>query len=161
MNHVTRNNIAKARILVVDDEEPLREIFVSMLVTAGFDCREAGNGLEALQLLHAGEKFDLVLTDTMMQGLDGFALLERIKVEFPEMPVVMGSAVHDISVILMALRKGAYDYLPYPFKDREELLDMVRRALADDHANKEHKVYVSNLEAQIAKLTEQLRTRTT
>jgi CheY-like chemotaxis protein len=51
MNHVTRNNIAVARILVVDDEEPLRGIVVSMLVTAGFECREAANGLDALRLL--------------------------------------------------------------------------------------------------------------
>jgi response regulator of citrate/malate metabolism len=49
--------------------------------------------------------------------LDSFGLLERTKAEFPEMPVVMGSALHDISVILIAVRKGAYDYLLYPFKD--------------------------------------------
>jgi len=159
MNHLTRNNIGTARILVVDDEEPMREIVVSMLVTAGFECREASNGLEALRLLQAGEKFDLMLTDTMMEGLDGFGLLERTKIEFPEMPVVMGSALHDISVILISLRKGAYDYLLYPFH-REELLDMVRRALEDDHVKQEHKAYVAKLEAQIAQLTEQLRVRT-
>jgi CheY-like chemotaxis protein len=94
MNHLTRNNIAAARILVVDDEEPLRGIVVSMLVTAGFECREAANGLDALRSLQAGEKFDLMLTDTMMEGLDGFGLMARTKVEFPEMPVVMGSALH-------------------------------------------------------------------
>jgi PleD family two-component response regulator len=54
MNHLTRNNIAAAGILVVDDEEPLRGIVVSMLVTAGFECREAANGLEALPSLQAG-----------------------------------------------------------------------------------------------------------
>jgi DNA-binding NtrC family response regulator len=160
MHNLTRSNIAAARILVVDDEEPIREIVVSILSGAGYECREAANGLEALQLLHAGEKFDLMLTDVMMDRLDGIGLLERTKVEFPEMPVVMGSPVNDISVILIGLRKGAYDYLLYPF-NREELLDMIRRALEDHRLKQAHKAYVANLEAQVAKLTEQLRIRTT
>jgi DNA-binding NtrC family response regulator len=161
MTGLTDNDISTARILLVDDEETILEIVGSILRGAGFECREAANGLQALQLLRDGEKFDLMLTDTMMSGLDGIGLLERTRVEFPEMPVVMGSALHDLSVILTCLRKGACDYLLYPFNDREELLDMVRRALEHDRANKEHKVYVANLEAQIVNLTEQLRIRTT
>ena len=52
-----------------------------MLVTAGFECREAVNGLDALRSLHAGEKFDLMLTDTIMEGLDGFGLMARTKLD--------------------------------------------------------------------------------
>ena len=160
MTDVTQSNIAVGRVLVVDDEEPIREIVVSMLVSAGFECREAMSGLEALRLLESGERFDLMLCDVMMNDLDGIGLLERVRVAYPDMPVVMGSAVHDLSVILTCLRRGACDYLLYPFKDREELLDVVRRALEDQRSKQAQKTYVSHLEAQVAELTERLRDQT-
>ena len=70
--------------------------------------------MEALALLESGEEFELMLSDLMMANLDGIGLLERTKERFPEMPVVMVTAVHDISVALAAIRNGAYDYLLKP-----------------------------------------------
>jgi DNA-binding NtrC family response regulator len=119
---------AKERILVVDDEEPIREIICSMLTSAGYRCRTANDGLEALAMLDSGEQFDLLLTDIMMPNLDGIGLLEQAKEKFPDMPVVLESAVHDISVLLAFIRRGGYDYLLSPF-EREQLLNVVRRAL--------------------------------
>jgi len=115
------------RILVVDDEEPIREIVSSMLSFANYQCRQAASGLEALALLDSGEEFELMLSDLMMAELDGIGLLERTKERYPDMPVVMVTAVHDISVALAAIRNGAYDYLLKPF-EREQLLATVRRA---------------------------------
>ena len=92
--------MAADRILVVDDEESIREIVSSMLATAGYKCHQAGSGNEALALLESGEKFELMLSDLMMANLDGIGLLERTKERFPDMPVVMVTAVHDISVAL-------------------------------------------------------------
>jgi len=69
-----------------------------------------------------------MLSDLMMADLDGIGLLERTKEKFPDMPVVMVTAVHDISVALAAIRNGAYDYLLKPF-EREQLLNAVGRAL--------------------------------
>src|ERR1700722_16877727 len=129
MTGLSENDISKARILIVHDQETIRETIHSILRSEGFECQEATNGLQALQLLCAGEKFDLMLTDTRMDGLDGIGLLERTRVEFSEMPVVLVGAQHDVKVIVIGLRKGAYDYLIYPFKDREELLVVVRRTL--------------------------------
>jgi cyclic di-GMP phosphodiesterase len=86
------------RILVVDDEETIREIVSAMLTTAGYKCQQAGSGMEALALLESGEEFELMLSDLMMANLDDIGLLERTKERFPEMPVVMVTAVHDISV---------------------------------------------------------------
>src|SRR3984893_1697215 len=114
------------RILVVDDEETIREIVCSMLTTASYKCLQAASGMEALALLESGEEFELMLSDLMMANLDGIGLLERTKERFPEMPVVMVTAVHDISVALAAIRNGAYDYLLKPF-EREQLLATVRR----------------------------------
>ena len=88
------------RILVVDDEEPIREIVASMLGTAGYACKQAGSGMEALAVLNSGEDFELMLSDLMMADLDGIGLLERTKEKYPDMPVVMVTAVHDISCLL-------------------------------------------------------------
>src|SRR5207237_616993 len=104
------------RILIVDDEETIREIVSSMLTSANFNCRQAASGMEALALLDSGEEFELMLSDLMMANLDGIGLLEKTKERFPDMPVVMVTAVHDISVALAALRNGAYDYLLKPFE---------------------------------------------
>src|SRR3954462_4710101 len=86
------------RILIVDDEEAIREIVASMLSMAGYRCQQAGSGVEALAVLQSGEEFELMLSDLMMAELDGIGLLERTKEKYPDMPVVMVTAVHDISV---------------------------------------------------------------
>jgi putative nucleotidyltransferase with HDIG domain len=144
------------RILVVDDEEPIREIVSSMLSAAHYKCRQASSGLEALALLNSGEEFELMLSDLMMAELDGIGLLERTKERFPDMPVVMVTAVHDISVALAAIRNGAYDYLLKPF-EREQLLATVRRALENRRLKLENRAYQTNLEALVTARTEQLR----
>ncbi len=144
------------RILVVDDEEPIREIVTSMLTNAGYECKQAGSGLEAIAILESGEQFELMLSDLMMPELDGIGLLERTKERFPDMPVVMVTAVHDISVALAALRNGAYDYLLKPF-ERDQLLAMVRRALENRRLKLENRAYQTNLEALVSARTEQLR----
>ena len=145
------------RILVVDDEEAIREIVSSMLIAAQFHPRQASSGREALSLLESGEEFDLVLSDLMMAEMDGIALLERTKEKFPDLPVVMVTAVHDISIALQAIRNGAYDYLLKPF-EREQLLATVRRALENRRLKRENDTYRTNLEALVAARTQQLKT---
>jgi putative nucleotidyltransferase with HDIG domain len=144
------------RILVVDDEDSIREIVSSMLAAAGYKCHQAGSGVEALAVLNSGEEFALMLSDLMMRDLDGIGLLEQTKIKFPEMPVIMVTAVHDISVALAAIRNGAYDYLLKPF-EREQLLAAVRRAMETRRLKVENRAYQSNLESLVAARTEQLR----
>jgi len=144
------------RIFVVDDEEAIREIVSSMLTSAGYACNQAGSGLQALEILNGGAQFDLLLSDLMMPELDGLGLLERVKERYPDMPVIMVTAVHDISVALGAIRNGAYDYLLKPF-EREQLLATVRRALENRRLKLENRIYQSNLESLVAARTEQLR----
>lgn len=145
------------RILVVDDEAAIREIVSSMLVGANFQARQASNGVEALSLLESGDEYDLVLSDLLMPEMDGIALLERSKEKFPDMPVVMLTAVLDVSVALQAIRNGAYDYLLKPF-EREQLLATVRRALENRRLKRENDAYRTNLEALVAARTQQLKT---
>jgi cyclic di-GMP phosphodiesterase len=144
------------RILVVDDEETIREIVSSMLAGAQYQSRQAASGKEALALLESGEEFDLVLSDLMMAEMDGNVLLERAKEKFPDVPVVMVTTVSDIQVALQALRNGAYDYLPKPF-EREQLLATVRRALENRRLKMENRQYQVNLESLVAARTEQLK----
>jgi putative nucleotidyltransferase with HDIG domain len=143
------------RILVVDDEEPIRDIVTQMLTAAGYACKQAGSGTEALAVLTSGEEFELMLSDLMMADLDGIALLERTKEKYPDMPVVMVTAVHDISVALNAIRDGAYDYLLKPF-ERERLLNTVSRALENRRLKVENRTYQTNLESLVAARTDQL-----
>jgi cyclic di-GMP phosphodiesterase len=143
------------RILVVDDEEPIREIVASMLSAAGYSCKQAASGMEALAVLNSGEEFELMLSDLMMADLDGIGLLERTKEKYPDMPVVMVTAVHDISVALAAIRNGAYDYLLKPF-EREQLLATVSRALENRRLKLENRTYQTNLESLVAARTHQL-----
>ncbi len=143
------------RILVVDDEEPIREIVASMLGTAGYACKQAGSGMEALAVLTSGEDFELMLSDLMMADLDGIGLLERTKEKYPDMPVVMVTAVHDISVALAAIRNGAYDYLLKPF-EREQLLNTVSRALENRRLKVENRNYQTNLESLVKARTDQV-----
>src|SRR5208337_688104 len=147
--------MAAERILVVDDEEAIREIVSSMLTTAGYACKQAGSGMEALAVLTSGEEFELMLSDLMMADLDGIGLLERTKEKYPDMPVVMVTAVHDISVALRAIRNGAYDYLLKPF-EREQLLNTVSRALEHRRLKVENRTYQTNLESLVEARTNQL-----
>ena len=144
------------RILVVDDEETIREIVCSMLTSCNYQCKQAASGLEALAILESGDEFELMLSDLMMAGLDGNGLLEKSKEKYPDMPVVMVTAVHDISVALAAIRNGAYDYLLKPF-EREQLLATVRRALENRRLKLENRTYQTNLETLVTARTEQLR----
>jgi len=143
------------RILVVDDEEAIREILSTMLAAAGYACKQAGSGTEALAVLTSGEEFELMLSDLMMPDLDGISLLGHAKEKYPDMPVVMVTAVHDISVALDAIRKGAYDYQLKPF-EREHLLNTVSRALENRRLKVENRNYQTNLESLVEARTNQL-----
>ena len=121
--------MADERILVVDDEDTIRDVVVSILTHAGFDCHPVNSAAEALTALqHDKNGYSIVLSDVIMSGMDGLTLLAKLRQERPELPVVMVTAVSDISVALAAIRNGAYDYLLKPF-EREQLLAIVRRAL--------------------------------
>src|SRR5208283_86339 len=113
--------MANERILVVDDEDLNREIICSVLNQAGCQCRPVNSGAEALAVLQSDGGYSVVLSKVIMDGMDGLTLLSRLRTTHPDLPVVMVTAVHDISVALAAIRNGAYDYLLKPFEP-EQLL---------------------------------------
>jgi putative nucleotidyltransferase with HDIG domain len=144
-----------ARILVVDDEPHVRTMIGSTLERQGYDVQLAASGREGLEILERNA-FDLVLTDIIMQDGNGITLLDRIHGQQPQIPVVMVTAIHDISVAIDAMRRGAYDYLLKPF-EREHLINTVQRALDHRHALQESHNYQQNLEQVVRARTEMLR----
>ena len=143
------------RILVVDDEAQVRTMIRSTLERQGLDVDVAASGRQALELLELNN-FDLVLTDIVMQDVNGIALLERIRLRHPDLPVVMVTAVHDIGVAIDSMRRGAYDYLLKPFEN-EQLMSTVRRALDHRHMMQESQNYQQSLEQMVRARTEMLR----
>src|SRR5271166_1102926 len=148
--------MADERILVVDDEDLIREIICSVLEQAGFVCHPMRSGAEALQVLDSDSGYAVVVSDVIMEKMDGLTLLSKIRQEHPDLPVVMVTAVHDISVALAAIRNGAYDYLLKPF-EREQLLASVRRAVENRRLKLENIAYQTKLESLVSARTELLR----
>jgi putative nucleotidyltransferase with HDIG domain len=144
-----------ARILVVDDEAHVRTMIGATLERQGYDVQFAASGHEAMETLERNA-FDLVLADIVMEDGDGIALLERVHGQQPNLPVVMVTAIHDISVAIDSMRFGAFDYLLKPF-EREHLLSTVQRALDHRHALQESQSYQQNLEHVVRAQTEMLR----
>jgi len=121
----------------------------------GYEVHMAASGVEAADRLERSA-YDLVLTDIVMQQGSGITLLERIHAQYPNLPVVMVTAIHDISVAIDSMRRGAYDYLLKPF-ERDHLVATVQRALEHRHAMQESKSYQQNLEQVVRARTEMLR----
>ncbi|MHB1699445.1 MAG: HD domain-containing phosphohydrolase [Acidobacteriaceae bacterium] len=148
--------MAAERILIVDDENYVRTVMGAMLDRSGYITTLAASGQAALAHLQGDTPCDLVLSDMMMSGMDGMALLEHIHRIRPDLPLVMVTAVHDISVAMGAIRRGAYDYLLKPF-EREQLLATVARALDHSRLVNQNALYKHHLEQLVAARTDMLR----
>jgi two-component system NtrC family response regulator len=117
----------RARLLVVDDEEPQRLMLAGILERAGFEVVAAADGRRALERLRA-DAFDLMLTDQRMPEMDGLELLDRSHRLQPRLAVVLMTAYGTVSTAVDALKRGAADYLTKPF-ERDELLLVVDKAI--------------------------------
>ena len=148
--------MASERILIVDDEPYVRTLMATMLEKSGYTPMLASNGLEAIERVEQDAPYDLILSDIVMNGLDGIGLLDRIRQVHPDTPIVMVTAIHDVGVAISAMRKGAYDYLLKPF-EKEQLLATVRRALDYRRLVQQNSVYRHNLEQLVSARTEMLR----
>jgi len=142
-------------MLVVDDETHVRSMVGSTLERSGYEVMLASSASEALDLLEQ-TSYDLVLTDIVMQDVSGITLLEKVHAQFPNLPVVMVTAIHDISVAIDAMRRGAYDYLLKPF-ERDHLLKTVERALEHRYLLEESHNYQQSLEHMVKARTDLLR----
>ncbi|WP_427023229.1 sigma-54-dependent transcriptional regulator [Aureimonas ureilytica] len=124
-------------ILVVDDEADIRELVAGLLEDEGHETRTASNSDMALQAI-ADRAPRLIFLDIWLQGsrLDGLDLLDAIKAQHPEIPVVMISGHGNIETAVSAIRRGAYDYIEKPFK-ADRLVLIAERALETSKLKRE------------------------
>ena len=111
-----------AHILLVDDEKKMRHLLLIMLSAKGYEIDQAGDGEEALAKLTGGARYDLVISDIKMPGLDGIDLLERIKEHNLPCPVIFITAFATVDSAVSAMRSGAVDYITKPFDEQRILL---------------------------------------
>ncbi len=117
----------KGTILVVDDEEIMREILETLLTRDGYDVRLAASGAEGLELARA-LPFDAAIVDIMMPGLDGIATLDELKRIDEDLAVIIITAFASVESAISAMKSGAFDYITKPFKN-DEVLVVVRNAM--------------------------------
>jgi len=110
-----------SRVLVVDDEEPMRHMLDLMLRRAGFDVLLADSGEAALKLLDTAD-VDVMLSDVRMSGIGGLALVERAAQRDQTLTILVMSAFGSVELALDAMKLGAYDYISKPFKQDEVVL---------------------------------------
>src|SRR6185437_10359273 len=116
-------------ILIVDDEQDIRELVAGILGDEGFETRVAADAEGALNAVR-GRRPQLVILDIWLQGsrLDGIQVLDALKRDFPDLPVVMISGHGTVETAVASIRKGAYDFIEKPFK-ADRLVHVVERAL--------------------------------
>jgi putative nucleotidyltransferase with HDIG domain len=144
------------RILIVDDEEAVRDVVRALLEHSGYATTIVSDAAEALARLQQDPDYDLVVSDILMPGTNGLSLLEQIGMDHPGIPVVICSAVNDVHVATNAFRRGAVDYILKPF-ERAELDSVVMRAVEHGRLRKQNAVYRHNLEAIVSARTGRLR----
>jgi len=114
-------------ILVVDDEEVMRDVMSTLLAEAGYRVTLASDGAEGLALARKGS-FDAAIVDVMLPEMSGLEVLEEIKKSDPDLVVLMITAYASVETAIQAIKKGAFDYVTKPFK-HEEVLHILRNAL--------------------------------
>src|SRR5687767_3956153 len=136
----------KGSILVIDDEEIMREILEALLTREGYHVRLAAHAAEGLELARSGP-FDAAIVDMMMPGMDGISTLDELKKADDDLPVLMITAFASIENAIAAMKRGAYDYITKPFKN-EEVLVVLRNALAQRRLVAENRALRQNLQAR-------------
>jgi two-component system response regulator PilR (NtrC family) len=115
------------RILVVDDEESLRDLLQDYFTMAGYEVVQASDGAEALKKFAPG-KFDCIISDLAMPNIDGLELLKKIRLLDSEVVFLMITGYPEIGNAIEAMKEGAYDYVTKPFH-MEDIQLKVERAL--------------------------------
>ncbi len=151
---VVMSEDGKLTCLIVDDEPQLRRVLARLMEADGFTCVEAGSGSEALDVL-GGRDVALMLTDLRMPKMDGITLLRETRARFPELAVVMITAVADVDVAVSCLAVGAMDYLTKPF-NIEEVRARVRQALEKRRLVRDLRAYQEQLEERVRAQAHQL-----
>ncbi len=140
------NATRRGFILVIDDEEIMREILEALLTREGYEVRLAASAAAGLELVRS-VPFDAAIVDMMMPGMDGISALDELKKIDDDLPVLMITAFASVENAIAAMKRGAYDYITKPFKN-DEVLVVLRNALAQRRLVAENRALRQNLQAR-------------
>jgi DNA-binding NtrC family response regulator len=138
-------------VLVIDDEEVMREILEALLTREGYRVKVASSGEEGLECARSAP-FDAAIVDVMMPGIDGMTTLEELKRIDEDMPVVMVTAFASVETAISAMKRGAFDYITKPFKN-DEVVIVVRNAVERRQLVAENAALRQSLHAQAQKFS--------
>jgi putative two-component system response regulator len=147
----------KAQILVVDDEVYIQEILKSTLEDAGYECAAVSDAESAITVI-ASQNFDIALLDIRIAGKRGAELLQNIKKGYPEIVVLLITAIDNESTAVESMRLGAYDYIFKPF-NLDRVLISIHRALDKrrlENANRDYQKYMQRIAEESSAETRRL-----
>src|SRR3972149_8718568 len=136
-------------VLVIDDEEIMREVLETLLSREGYDVRLASGGPEGLELARS-MPFDAAIVDVMMPDMDGLTVLDELKKVDDEIAVIMITAFASVDTAVAAMKRGAFDYITKPFKNDEGLV-VLRDAVERKRLEPENRVLRQNLQERYHK----------
>ncbi len=141
-------------LLIVDDEENVRNLLKRALEGAGYEVVTATNGQEALDKA-SQLNIEMVLLDIKMPGIPGMEVLRQLTTNWPEICVIMATAVAEAQTAVEAMKLGAYDYITKPF-NLDDVVLTVRRAIEKKHLQMENERHRLALETRVGEQTQQL-----
>src|SRR6516164_8398594 len=128
--------LSKGRILIVDDEDVVRESLLQWFDSEGYQTRASASGKEALTTV-GEQQFDLALLDIKMPGMDGIELQQRLREADADLTIIIMTGYGTVETAVQALKQGAYDYVTKPI-DPDELSRLVAKAI--EHRRTKHEV---------------------
>lgn len=140
---MAKNNILNSKIMIVDDEKGMLETLCVILRKNGYSVVTALSAEQALSICD-NEKFNLIVTDAKMKGIDGFEFMNMVKKDFPDTAFIMITAYATPKLAVKAIKDGAFEYISKPF-DPEEFLIIVKRGLEHNRLILENKRLVGEL----------------
>jgi DNA-binding NtrC family response regulator len=143
------------KVLVIEDEKPVRDSFRNFLEDLNYSVAEAVNGVEGLKQFEAFLP-DVVLIDLRMPEMNGTEVLARLSKESPDTPLIVVSGTGHIGDTIEALHLGAWDYMLKPVSDLSMLEHAINKALERARLIRENRAYQLHLEAEVQRRTGEL-----
>jgi putative two-component system response regulator len=147
--------VKQATILITDDEAAIRRLLREKLASEGYQCLEAGSANRALYELQ-NSQVALVILDIKMPGKSGVQLLPEIRASYPDVVVIMATAITDTTTAIHCMRLGAYDYITKPF-NLDEVALSVDKALGKRRLELENRDYQQHLKQKVEEQAKKIR----